>query len=96
MTFEQFHAENPWVYEMLCKLARQAKARGRTRLGIRLLLEVCRWERFIQTSSTDFRINNNHAPAYSRLIMATEPDLKGIFRTRYAAGDDDDNWNLDD
>jgi len=87
--FEEFHRENPWVYESMVRLARQAKAAGKTKIGLRLLLEVCRWERILSTTDEDFKINNNYAPYYARLIMSQCPDLKGMFNVRVMAGERD-------
>ncbi len=34
------------------------------------------------SSTTDFKLNNNLHSRYARLIMASEPDLAEVFRTR--------------
>lgn len=82
--FLQFHAANGWVYEALVKMARDLIAQGRTRIGIKMLFEVLRWHYYRSTTdaSSDFKINNNYAPHYARLIMSNEPALDGIFGTR--------------
>lgn len=82
--FAQFHRDNPLVYDALVRLARQAKARGHERIGIKMLFEVVRWEMFLKTSdaASDFKLNNNYTSRYARLIMASEPDLAGIFFVR--------------
>ena len=80
--FKQFHAENPKVYEELVKLAREAKAAGRTKIGIKMLWEVVRWNTWIATTDTHWKLPNNHHSRYARLVMEQEPDLKDIFNTR--------------
>ena len=35
-----------------------------------------------RNKSTEWKINNNFAPHYARLIMEQEPDLKGFFEVR--------------
>lgn len=82
LAFDKFHAENPKVYAKLVALALQYKSRHRRQIGIKLLIEVVRWHTMMTTTDPDFKINNNHAPFYSRLIMAQEADLKDFFRTR--------------
>jgi len=47
--FEEFHRNNPEVYEELVRLARQMKARGHKQIGIKMLWEVLRWERAMKT-----------------------------------------------
>jgi hypothetical protein len=80
--FYDFHAKNPAVYRKLVELARQAKASGRTRVGIGMLYEVVRWHVFLITTDDEYKLNNNHRSRYARLIMEQEPDLAGIFELR--------------
>ncbi len=82
--FEQYHALNPWVYEALVKLARDSVARGRTRVGMKHLVEKLRWEwnRATVDPASEFKLNNNATSRYSRLIEAQEPDLAGVFELR--------------
>jgi hypothetical protein len=89
--FREFHAKNPKVYAAMVRLARQAKGRGRTKVGIELLANVVRWEMWMNTTdpNSDFKLNSNYKPFYARLIMQQEPDLVGFFDTRnmWANGD---------
>lgn len=80
--FAEFHRDNPHVYDALVRLSRQAVGVGRTRVGMKMLFEVLRWEHFIQTTDPDFKLNNNYTSRYARLIMDQEPDLAGIFDLR--------------
>lgn len=82
LEFRQFHNDNPRVYLELVKLARQAKASGRQKVGIKMLFEVIRWNRFLKTSDPIYKMNNNYHSRYARLIMENEPDLASIFDTR--------------
>lgn len=81
--FLTFHADNPRVYELLCRFARQIRGRGYERVGIKLLWERVRWEVMIETNDPDgFKLSNDYHARYARLIMENEPDLAGLFRTR--------------
>lgn len=80
--FFEFHRNNPWVCEELVALARKAKAAGRTKIGIKMLWEVIRWNRFISTVGDDYKLNNNYHSRYARYVMSTNPDLIGIFNLR--------------
>lgn len=82
LTFEEFHAQNPHVYRELVRLAREARAAGRKRVGIGELYEVARWHLSMRTDGDAFKLNNSHRAPYARLIMTLEPDLAGIFETR--------------
>ena len=88
--FWQFHADNPEVYEELRGLAIQLHRAGRMQYGIMALLNVVRWQRALQTTDPEYKINNNFAPFYARLLMARESDLRGFFELRHAKADDDE------
>ena len=82
--FRKFHAENPHVYELLCVKAREAKAAGHARYGIKSIFERVRWHYQIELRHLEepFKLNNNYTSRYARLIMAQEPDLAGFFEIR--------------
>lgn len=82
LKFAEFHKKNPQVYRELLKLTEQAVARGRSRIGINMLIEVVRWNRFLQTTDEDYKINNNYAPRYARMIMNEHPEYGDIFQLR--------------
>jgi hypothetical protein len=82
--FEKFHNDNPHFYDALVELARRYITRtGRGIVGMQRLIEVARFDMDLTTQSDDeFKVNNNHAAFYSRLIMLQEPDLAGTIPTR--------------
>ena len=80
--FDVFHEQNPQIYFELVKLANELKLKGRKKYGIKSLFEIIRWHRAMSTSGDEFKLNNNHAPFYARLIMARESDLEGFFEIR--------------
>ncbi|SFU70456.1 hypothetical protein [Alicyclobacillus macrosporangiidus] len=81
--FQQYHQDNPHVYETLVRLARQMKARGHRRIGIKMLWETMRYQLMLDTLDPEgWKLNNNYPSRYARLIMSQEPDLAGIFETR--------------
>jgi hypothetical protein len=82
--FADFHRENPHVYEAMVRLARRALSQDpcRRRLSARMLWEVVRYETWSRLSRRSvWKLNNNLVPLYARLIMGTEPDLRGVFET---------------
>lgn len=83
VAFLKFHHDNPHVYRMLVKFARQVKDSGRRRYGIKSLFERLRWHMAFEVKSeTDFKLNNNYTSRYARLLMENETDLDGVFATR--------------
>jgi hypothetical protein len=91
--FDQFHEDNPDVYRVLVRLAREWISRtGRRHLGIKALCERARWEIAIATNDPDYKINNNYTAFYARLIMLQEKDLRDIFHLRESEADE---WILE-
>lgn len=80
--FDKFHRENPHVYRKLVSMARTLKAHGRRKYAIKTLYEVIRWQGALQTNAEDFKLSNNHAPFYARLIMTENSDLDDFFNLR--------------
>lgn len=86
--FAEFNQANPHVYWTLLRLAREARARGRTKVGIKMLYEVCRWEMTLQTSGDEeYKLNNNFTSRYARLLMQHNPELAGFFEIRAMASE---------
>ena len=82
--FEQFHADNPEIYQQLVAKARFVKSKG-LKCSIYLLIERVRWFFMYETQgelARDFKINNNFSPFYARKIMEENPDLAGMFEIR--------------
>lgn len=81
--FEIFHNKNPHVYAQLVKMAREWRRATDTKLGIKTLYERLRWEYGLTGKDKHgFKLNNNYAPYYARLIMDENPDLQGMFDLR--------------
>ncbi len=83
--FEAFNARHPDVYSQLVHLAYQAHVAGRTRIGMKMLFEVLRWEWTLvglPDSNELWKLNNNYSSRYARLIMANHPLLDGLFELR--------------
>lgn len=82
--FDAFHATNPVVLLELVDLADEILSHGYTRGSIKMLFEVLRWERMLETDdpSSDFKLNNNYTSHYARLIVREYPRFEGFFETR--------------
>ena len=87
--FENFHADNPLVYETLVRLSKEWVSQHGKKLGIRVIWEVARWEIIKQTKNSDYKLNDHLTGYYARLIMAQEPELANMFVTRASEAD---NW----
>ena len=85
--FEEFHRENPHIFDELLFMALRLRHRGRKRYGIATLFEVLRYKRDIEsTGSSGFKLNNDFRALYARRLMDSEPKLRGFFETRRRKG----------
>lgn len=82
--FQQFHRQNPWVYEHLVRLTRELVRKGQRKVGMGMLFEVMRWQVMMTTAdpNSEFKLNNNYRSRYARMIMLNHPDLHGIYEIR--------------
>jgi hypothetical protein len=82
--FQEFHNRNPQVYTALEDMTREMVNRGRKRIGINMLFEVLRWNYYLKTDDPNsaFKINNNYAPYYARLIIEKNPTWEDVFELR--------------
>lgn len=80
--FADFHQKNPHVYRNLVRLALDDAARGIKR-GVAALFEDLRYAyENTEHDPAEYKLNNDFASRYSRLIMQTEPRLSGHFEVR--------------
>lgn len=81
--FTAFHEANPHVAALLAEMALALKAQGRTRYGIKALIEALRFQYNVQTTGDEeFKLNNDFTAHYARLLMREYPALAGFFETR--------------
>lgn len=78
-SFVEFNLANPHVYERLVEMTRELVGKGHTRVGMKMLFEVLRWERMLETSGESFKLPNSFTSLYARMLMDLEPDLDGVF-----------------
>lgn len=82
MKFEDFHRDNPLVYDLFKRFALRAIRSGYEHFSAKTIIERIRWETNIETSDPDFKINNNYTSRYSRLFQKDFPRYSGFFRDR--------------
>ncbi len=82
--FALFHLANPWVYDALVVLVRDLVASGHRKVGIKMCIEVLRWQWYRATDdpTSGWKLNNSYSSRYARLIADTCPDLAKVFEFR--------------
>lgn len=85
--FEQWHALNPWVYTALEHLVEDWLAMGHTRVGIKQLFEVLRWNYGRKTVGDTFKVNNDFTSRYARMLVADHPEWAEAIEIRSLRAD---------
>lgn len=82
--FEQYHKDNPHVYKLFLKYAKQVKSLGFDRFSSKAIFERLRWHLSFETKDYDsaFKINNNYTSFYARKVMSEYPEFINFFETR--------------
>jgi hypothetical protein len=91
-----YHRKNPRIYQLICKFAKQAIARGFEEYAIATIWERLRWHLQIEIrSDEEFKLPNNHRAYYARLWLKDHPQYPYFFRTcmlRSQASEPPDRW----
>jgi hypothetical protein len=85
--FRDFHAKNPFVYDLLERMTADRIAAGHRRVGVKRLVEDIRWDERRPTTGRPWRIDNSLVSRYARLLLAEHPEWAGFIETRSLAGD---------
>ena len=82
LKFEDFHQDNPLVYDLFKRFALRAIRSGYKHFSAKTIIERIRWEAAVETKDPNFKINNNFTSRYSRLFQKDFPQYSGFFRDR--------------
>lgn len=87
--FEQFDADNPAVFDLFMRFAREARAAGHLNFSADAICHRIRWETSVVTrdAASEWKINDHYTAFYARKAMALHPELRGFFRCRESAAD---------
>lgn len=81
--FNQYHRDNPQVYELFKRFTFMAIKRGHNRLSAWMIANRIRWETSIETFSVDeYKISNDYIALYARMFMHDHPQYDGFFKTK--------------
>ena len=80
---EQFHEKYPEVWDMFVQFSFTMARRGYQNYSAYSIMQRIQWEKDAGGDGiTQFKINNNFVPFYSRRFMKTYPEFDGFFKTR--------------
>ena len=81
--FNQYHRDNPQVYELFKRFTFMAIRRGHNRLSAWMIANRIRRETSIETFSVDeYKISNDYIALYARMFMRDHPEYDGFFKTK--------------
>ena len=79
--FQAYDKRNPQVYQRFKQLALVLQAKGRKRVGAKLIMERIRWDTVV-SGDDSFKINNNYTSRYVRKLIEEMPVMRDLFATR--------------
>jgi hypothetical protein len=82
--FFQYHDNNPHVFKLFVRFAREAKNAGFKHYGMHTIMHRVRWHINVETNDEDgYKMNNNYSSRYARLLMQKHPEeFEGFFNLR--------------
>lgn len=84
--FDAFHKANPWVADRLEQMTDDLVASGATKVGVKMLFEVLRWQSYLRTNGDDYKLNNSYCSRYARLLIDRRPEWAHLFELRRLHG----------
>ena len=82
LRFKEYHNDNPKVYDLFVRFAKDVKAAKMGRYSAKSIFERIRWHVEIETVGEKFKLNNNYTAYYARKMMKEHPEFQGFFIVR--------------
>ena len=80
--FFAYHQDNPALFGLFLRYAREAKDRGRGRFSSWMIGNRVRWYTAVETTGPRFKVTNDYFALYARLIVYLHPEFDGFFEMR--------------
>lgn len=77
--FKRFHQDNPEIYELFCRFAREARDTGRKRFSHWMIANRIRWYTTVETTGSEYKLSNDYIALYARLLVYQDPSFDGFF-----------------
>ncbi len=84
-SFEQYHKDNPTIYELFIGYALSWLATGAKKISSKQIIGRIRWEIEVETkgdSARTFKINDIYSSRYARKFIADYPEYSERFELR--------------
>jgi len=81
--FKEFDEKNPKVYKLFKRYVYRAIDRGKEKVSSKMIINLIRWEYYLDTDSDDgFKINDAFTAHYSRKFSEEYPQQRHMFSFR--------------
>lgn len=80
--FNDFHRENPQVFEAFKSQALRAIEKGRKKISAKLIINWIRWNKYLEKGEGNFKINDAFQSYYARLFIKHYPEHADKFELR--------------
>lgn len=88
MTFTEYHAKNPQIWDLYQKFALQAINAGAKKIGSKAIFERIRWESYMKKGGgQEYKVNNIYTPHYARLFIQVYPQHSDKVELRTSKND---------
>lgn len=83
-SFDEFHTNNPIVYEMIEEQVLKAYHSGKKKISIKMIINWIRWNTFLDTTDNNstYRINDAYTSRYARIFIDRNPSLSTFIEIR--------------
>ncbi len=80
--FWQYHKERPEIYGGFLRLAEKWRDRGVGTISANAIWHVLRYEIVTSSDEETYKLPNQYAPLYARLLVWRMPEFEGMFEFR--------------
>jgi hypothetical protein len=80
--FNDFHAANPHIFAAFERQVFNAINKGRKKISAKLIINVIRWEMYLESVDLNFKINDAYQSYYARLFVEKYPQYDEYFEFR--------------
>ncbi len=94
--FIDFHKKNPNLYKEFEKQAFRAINAGRKKISAKMIINYIRWNVFLESSDSNFKINDAFQSYYSRLFISLHPEHADKLECRKLRNEQDGPYMLKD
>ena len=87
--FNKFNTENPHIFKAFEQQALKAIEKGRGKISSKLIINWIRWNEYLESTDTNFKINDAYQSYYARFFVNKHPQHEDVFNFRKLRNEED-------